>query len=163
MNVYERTQISGIKWDIPSTARAYRRHQEAPIPDPRAQETDILADAERQMAQFEAQHEATLREIAKNYTMPGDSSVQSFLRNHRTIPQLLVEAIPYLKRCFGGLAVVALRASIDESGAQMLYALVMWPGEVNHARQSLERFDDDWWIAHSRQASGYLSFSFELV
>lgn len=115
------------------------------------------------MAQFEAQYEATLRELARYYVMPDDCSVQSFLRSHRTIPQLLAEAASHLKQCFGSDTIFALRAPSDESGSQTLRGIVMWPGDVNEVRTLLGRFDDDWWIAHSGEASGYLSFNFELV
>jgi hypothetical protein len=56
-----------------------------------------------------------------------------------------------------------LRAPIDESGSQTLYVVAMWPGNVRDVRQALARFDDAWWIAHSRQASGHLAFTYELV
>ena len=163
MNSYPQTQPSALYWNTPGAARAYSPYQEVPVSIAKAQETEILADAERQMAKFEEEHEATLRMVATQYVMPEDSSVQRFLRSHRTLPQLLIEAIPHLKRCFGELAVFSLRAPVDESGGQMLYGLVVWPGDVNQVRRSLAQFDEDWWIKHSRQASGRLSFSFELV
>jgi hypothetical protein len=74
-----------------------------------------------------------------------------------------LEAIPALKTCFGPQAVFALRAPIDDSGSQTLYAVAIWPGSMREVREALEKFDETWWIQHSQKASGYLTFTYELV
>jgi hypothetical protein len=76
---------------------------------------------------------------------------------------LLIEAIPHLRQHFGNGTVFSLRATVDEYGGQALYAVAMWPGNVQDARNSLEHFDEQWWIANSRQAAGDLTFTYELV
>jgi len=110
-----------------------------------------------------ADSEATFEEVRKHFVLPNDSSVATFLREHRSLPQILVEAVAPLKACFGMQTVFGLRAPIDEAGSRTLYAVAMWPGKARDARNALARFDDDWWIAQSRQASGYLTFTYELV
>jgi len=52
---------------------------------------------------------------------------------------------------------------IDEDGAQTLYVVAVWSGDVQDVRIALEHFDAQWWIANSRQASGDLCFTYELV
>jgi hypothetical protein len=118
---------------------------------------------EKQMADFAAEHDAALNEVCRYFVLPADSSVSAFLSGHRTLPQTLLEAVPQLRACFGAEAVFNLRAPIDESGSQSLYAVAMWSGNVPDVRQALARFDDAWWIEHSRQTSGCLSFTYELV
>jgi hypothetical protein len=79
------------------------------------------------------------------------------------ISQLLLEAVGQLGGCFGAGAVFVLRAPTDESGAQTLYVVAMWPGSIRDVRRALAAFDEAWWIEHSAQASGYLAFTYELV
>jgi hypothetical protein len=107
-------------------------------------------------------HDGILRQIREFFVMSTDLPLQ-FLFAHRAIPRLLLEAVSHLRACFGSETVFTLRAPIDESGSRTLYAVVMWPGSVQDARKSLERFDETWWIANSRQSSGYLNFTYELV
>ena len=85
----------------------------------------------------EAEHEAAVNEVRKSYVVPPDSSVIDFLNRHRSIPQVLLQASERLRELFGSGRVFSLRA--------------------------LERFDDSWWIANSRQAAGNLTFTYELV
>ncbi len=112
---------------------------------------------------FEAEHDSALEELRRKFILPPDPSVVTFLNDHRTLPQILLEAADHLRAYFGADTIFNLRAPIDESGARTLYAVVMWPGTVSAVREALARFDDEWWIAHSRQASGYLTFTYELV
>lgn len=118
---------------------------------------------ERQMAEFEAEHEAAIDDLRRQYVFVGDETIRAFLRSHRTAPQLLTEALPHLRRNFGVDTVLRLRATTDEYGTQTLYVSVLWPGDVRDVRASLDHFDDQWWIANSHQASGDLTFTYELV
>ena len=103
------------------------------------------------------------REVGKHFVLPDDSSVATFLAEHRSLPQILLAAVAPLRASFGAQTTFCLRAPIDESGWRTLYAVAMWPGKVRDARTALAKFDDGWWIAQSRQASGYLTFAYELV
>jgi hypothetical protein len=157
------SQVSGNTWSYTPTPMVYQELQEAAVCEEPREQRDILRDLERQMAAFEADHEAALTEVRKQYVLPVDSSVVKFLREHRTIPQLLVLAAPQLKLHFGAATVFTLRAPIDESGSRTLYAVAMWPGSVGDAKAALDKFDDTWWIANSREALGNLYFTYELV
>jgi hypothetical protein len=166
VNAYLNSQTSGNQW---TPATILMLHQESQLasreslPSEPKQELALLANLERQMAAFEAEHDALLNEVRRYFVLPADSSVSTFLSGHRTIPQLLLEAAPRLRACFGAEAVFNLRAPVDELGSQSLYAVAMWPGNVRDVRLALAQFDDTWWIAHSRQAFGYLAFTYELV
>jgi hypothetical protein len=106
---------------------------------------------------------AELEEVRRHFVLPSDASVVTFLNEHRTIAQMLVESAPHLRDAFGAETTFTLRAPIDEAGSRTLYAVAMWPGEVRDVRSALARFDETWWIAHSRQAEGFLAFTYELV
>jgi hypothetical protein len=163
MNALQGTQTSGNIWpDPPRHNRLDRAGRElARLPESR-QGTELFEDLERQMAAFVVGHEATLDEVRKRYVLPSDSSVTDFLKGHRTLPQLLLQAVPYLSQYFGNVA-FSLRAVSDEYGWQTLYAVAMWPGKAHDAVVALDQFEDGWWIANSRIASGSLNFTYELV
>jgi hypothetical protein len=110
----------------------------------------------------EPEHQAAIDEVAKLYRTPDDASVAMFLHEHRTIPQLLIQAAPKLKKYFGDAA-LTLRAPVDEDGSQTLYAVVLWPGDVAEVRRAVDKFDDGWWLAKSGDAANSLSFTYELV
>jgi hypothetical protein len=135
MNAYRELQHSGNQWPQP----------------------------EKQMSAFAAEQEALLNEVRRHFVLPADPSVTTFLSEHPSIPQILLEAANQLSACFGTEAIFNLRAPIDESGSRTLYAVAMWPGKACAVREALAKFDDAWWIAHPQQASGYLTFTYELV
>lgn len=164
MNAYQELQSSGIQWGERTFESLYQPFQAAPQwPEPQ-QRASIFEDLERQMAaEFSAQHEVLLSEIRRQYVLPADYSVAKFLAEHRTLPSILVEAVPELRARFGAQTVFALRAPIDDAGSQTLYAVAIWPGNARDVREALEKFDETWWIQHSRRASGYLTFTYELV
>lgn len=114
------------------------------------------------MAQFQVEHQEIVDEVGKYYVMPADSSVTSFLESHRAIPALLLEAAPQLKKYFGTEVVVSLSTSSDETGSQALYGVVYWTGSIADVRAALAKFDEDWWLTRVAQASGYLTFTYEL-
>lgn len=163
MNAYQAVQNSGIHWPGRQPAALYEPFQAAPRwPGPRHRNA-IFEGLEKQMAESAAQHEAVVNEVRRCYVLSADAPVRAFLAEHRTIPQILLEAAPHLKVYFGGNAVFNLRVPIDEAGSRTLYAAVMWPGELRDVRQALARFDDNWWMARAGQAAGYLTFTYELV
>lgn len=165
MNAYHELQISGIHW--PDCTPAMLSHQFQVQATPRLSETRrnaaIFQGVENQMAESLAAHAAALHELRRYFVLPADSSVLTFLSGRRTLPQILLEAVVHLRACFGADSVFNLRAPIDESGSQTLYAVAMWPGAVRDVRRALACFDDTWWIAQSRRASGCLEFTYELV
>ena len=161
MNAYQERQDAGIHWSNLASAQSYQYVQ--PVPRwPAAQHQAEAIGLEKQMADFCTQNEAVLREVKKFYA-PMDSSVQAFLAGHRTLPGILLEAMPAMRCCFGSSAVVNLRVPIDDAGARTMYAVVMWPGKLKEAREALAKFDDEWWMARARQTGGLLVFTYELV
>jgi hypothetical protein len=129
-----------------------------------SQSINLLLDGlEQEMSAFTAAHHEALKELQRFYVFPTDASVESFLADHRTVPQILLEAAGPLREIFGAGTIFVLRAPIDTSGSRTLYAVAMWPGKVVDVRTALSKFDEGWWIARVPQASGRLAFTYELI
>jgi len=163
VNAYQEKQVSGIQWPAPAFPSLYRPsqvllHWQKPEQPPAAFE-----DLERQMEEFAVEHAAMLDDLRRHYILPADSSVTDFLTEHRSIPQILLGAVPHLLACFGTETIFNLRAPIDDSGSQTLYATAVWPGKSQDVRHALDRFDQEWWMERAGQAAGYLTFTYELV
>lgn len=133
-------------------------------PTPRQEGVAVLEGYERDMAVFQAEHEEALRNIKMHFVLDADgSAVIAFLNDHRTIPQFLLEAVEPLTQSFGPATNFTLKAPIEDDGRSMLYVIAPWSGPVEDARQALSRFDNTWWLEHAYQASGYLTFTYELI
>jgi hypothetical protein len=155
-------QTSGNEWGSPPSARVYYRAQSVPEEQKQRMQLAEFADLEAQMNHFEEQHEKLIAEIRREYVIPSDASVLDFLRRHRQIAQVLVEALPHLRRFFAN-TVFSLRTKADESGWQMLYVSAIWPEEPGAALAALDRFDDAWWIANSYPSGNSITFTYKLV
>jgi len=106
--------------------------------------------------------DAPCEELADHYAIPADGSVAEFLDNHRALPEILLAAVPHLRRYFPN-EVFALRVDSDEFGWQNLYVDVLWPGEAMEAVRLLDQFGDEWWMANSQPSGGALTFTYRLV
>src|SRR5271170_3481559 len=98
MNACQEGQVSGNQWPQYDSAMLHQAGRMASVLPEVPQSSAILAGLEKQMGDFAAEHEAALLEVRKNYVLPPDSSVATFLTEHRTIPSLLLEAAPQLRR-----------------------------------------------------------------
>lgn len=163
MNAYVEVQTAGIEWpDRAAPFLSLALQEKLRWQNPQ-QPPAVFEELERQMAQFAAEQQAMLNDVRKLYVLPSDSSVTEFLARHRAIPQILVSAAPHLKACFGVETIFSLRAPLDDSGSQTLYAVVMWSGRVEDVRRALARFDQEWWMERAGQGAGYLTFTYELT
>jgi len=126
------------------------------------QQFELLQDLEMQMHAYAREHQALLERVREIYVFDPESCIRDLLNEYRVIPQVLLEAAPYLKAAFGNNAVLVLRTS-PETGPSTIYAVVIWIGSVRDVRQALEAFDNQWWISRASLASGRLTFTYELV
>ncbi len=158
-------QTSNINWRFIETAmRAHRTPRSSAVDVPKLfQQSHSFDFFERQMQEAADQHQADISALRKSFIFQTDAAVASFLYDHRSIPQLLLEAVPHLHRCFGADKIPSLRIDSDEAGSRILYAVVPWECSVREARVALNSFDDQWWMAHAFQASGRLTFTYELI
>jgi hypothetical protein len=163
VNAYPQPQSSDNPWTVATAGQLYRAFQQQPQwLEPQQFRSRSIGGALQAPSVF-AGGDALLGKVRKYYVLPSDSSVVRFLSEHQTLSPLLLEAVPYLKSSFGEHAVFSLRAPIDDSGSQTLYAVAVWSGSAQSAREALEYFDDRWWIKNSQTALGHLTFTYELV
>ncbi len=117
----------------------------------------------RGLADQELEHAKSLPELRKLYVLPSDDTVPDFLFGRRSLSQLIIDAKQHLEQYFGVETVFSLQCSIDDSGAQTLYVVAMWPGKATEAKAALDNFDEHWWLSNPRPSSGLLAFTYELV
>ncbi len=161
MNAYHSIQTSGITWPAAARQTSRRAPQEGPRrfhPRP----SGLLEEHEKQGG-GSVPRESVLDVVRKHYLLPADDSVLSYLTHYPSTLQVLAEAAPRLKQYFGGAAIFRLKAPVDEAGIRTLYVVVVWPDEIGAVRRALDKFDDEWWLIHSRQTAEYVVFTYELV
>jgi hypothetical protein len=163
MNGVFDNQTSGNDWTSTVGSMLHEREQDQLEPEIVRHQRNVLDNFEREMSRYEIDHRATVAEVAKSYVMPRDNSVQDFLDSHRMLPQLLIQANSHLQKAFGDTTVFSLRATCDEYGGQSLFVDALWPGNAADAYAALDRFEDNWWVAHCHMAVGHLNFTYRLV
>ena len=163
MNAYHDLQSPDQNWTERFASSGYHFSQPLQNWEERPELASFPESLEPQMAQFRADRDAILNEVGRNYIGSEDASVRSFLVEHRGLIQLLLEAVPHLKTCFGTNVVVSLRVPIDEGGSRCLYAVAMWPARLRDVKNALGRFDHEWWLGRANQAAGDLTFTYELI
>jgi hypothetical protein len=162
MNVaYELNQTSGYDWSRRTGARVYHQQRAALAPPPRIQLSEF-SELETQMKRYEDEHRKLIDKIRSLYVIQDEAFVSEFLRDHRLLPLVLVDAEPHLRQFFKN-SVISLRTISDEHGWGMLYAFVEWAGEPDDALHALNAFDDAWWLANSYPAGSALTFTYRLV
>ncbi|MBB5057738.1 hypothetical protein HDF16_002444 [Granulicella aggregans] len=163
MNGYLDSQTSGNDWSLPNRAMLHEIHQYIPIQTVISSSQAVFNNLETQMAKFEADNQASILEVLEQYVISDDQQVMQFLREHLTLPELLIQAAPRLREYFGDTTVFSLRTVVDEHDWKTLYAVVIWPGKARDVVTALDSFDEDWWIRRSNLAAGNLTFTYELI
>lgn len=131
---------------------------------------DLSTKFERQVAQQEKQQAAyryeeqqrELDNLRREYVFSDPSSVRAFLREHRALPVVLLDAVPWLKTSFGADATLQLQLMLEEDEPTSLCGLVLWTGSLASAQMALHEFDESWWLRNCQRASGNLIFDYEL-
>ena len=155
-------QTAGSDWPPVTLGMFEFRTQEIPAVPSQYSPASVIANLEDQMAAFEREHSSTVAELARHYIFSQETAVKEFLRIHRTLPQLLLAALPQLRKQFGDI-LFSLRAVSDDYGWQTMYVDALWPGQAADAIASIDRFEDEWWISNSGPAAGSLNFTYRLV
>ncbi len=159
-------QTSGNDWSQSGQMDApmlHEVHQEAGrSPRHPADQGKFFANYEDQMERFEQAQLDAIRQIVAFYTIRNGSQVEEFLQSHKMVTQVLAEAIPHLRKHFGG-CMFSLRETTDEDDDQMLYAVASWNREPGKVIEALNALDDEWWLANSYPAGRHLSFTYDLV
>jgi hypothetical protein len=101
--------------------------------------------------------------LRRDYGFADSAVVTDFLVSHRTIRTVLKDAVPQLKATFGVDKIFNLEVSKDEDGAETLYAVAIWQGDVCQASEALDNFLENWWLQRMNAATSDLAFVYKLV
>lgn len=138
--------------------------QTALSPGPPSPEPQALTEYEIQMTRFAVEQEEDFKKLRKEYVLVEGPSVEAFLRGHRSLIEVLLDAAAQIKACFGVDNVLQLRLGGEEGDApNLVYGVIQWSGSLDAARAALDAFDESWWVANVRKASGRVVFDFELA
>jgi hypothetical protein len=138
--------------------------REVPLLNPLGSEFSVLTDLERQMAQFSAEEEEDFKRLRREYVLVNGPSVESFLRRHRSLLEVLLDAVAQIKACFGAESVLQLRLGSEDGDApNVVCGFVQWTKSLEAARAALDEFDESWWMNNVRRASGRVVFDYELA
>jgi hypothetical protein len=158
MNTYYMEQSPNIKWEKPLQRDYCYVAQEHP--------SEVVLASRKMLHEYRQAEEAGEQDrktLWENYVFEDRIQVESFLRDHRAIVGLLIEAAPQVKRYFGADIPVRLGVSFEEDGSRTLQALAVWKGAIKDAKAALEAFDMAWWLQNSRRGSGDIVLDYELA
>lgn len=162
MNGCDINQSSGITWENALQVMDYPYLQERPAETAKVYR-EALHDYEQEMAEFATAQDEDLKALRAVYVFEDLQGVESFLKYYRTVPSLLLETVPFLKRCFGGNIPLHLRVRFEEDGSRTLQALAIWNGTLQGAKNALAEFDREWWLQNCRRGSSNIILDYELV
>lgn len=149
-------------WATPSHAMLHEGHQRGGPPTAAIQKS-IFDDLEHQMAAQEEEFAASITMLRKRFIFKSGETVGAFLRTHRTLIPILLEATLHLAYFFGADVPLALEVMSDDGPPNSINALALFNGDSTNARVALDSFDEAWWIANMRKASGRIVFDYDLV
>lgn len=104
--------------------------------------------------------------LASLYTSDDADKVRAWLSAYPDAVEALIDAYPVINNIFGEhllrveLEVVKDR---DANGSPELFACIHTDQDAHEALQSLDRFDDEWFLEHSEVADGKLNFNLYFV
>jgi hypothetical protein len=156
-------QTSGRDWPLPISGESSSRAALSFWEDAVESESNLWANYEQQMTKFAAEQRRQVERLSKNYVFDDGERVRSFLQNHRALSEILLEAAPELRRCFGDEIMLQLQVPCEEGLPGVIYGIVIWKGDVRTARVALQQFDDSWWMAATKKASGRIVFDYQLA
>jgi hypothetical protein len=163
-NTYLMEQKSGIDWAMVLPAMDYLYTQEQPLARIRRACRETLYQYLQEGPELAAADEREMDAVRAAYVFEDSLAVESFLTGRRAIAGLLLEAAPYLRKCFGADIPLRLRVRIEEEdGARRLEALALWNGPLREAKNALAAFDREWWLQNCRRGSGSIVLDYELV
>ena len=112
---------------------------------------------------YEATPDDQVDSLRRAYGFPDGDVVREFLVSHRTIRTVLKDAIPELHATFGADTIFNLEISEDDDGAETIYAVAIWPSDVQSASTALHDFIENWWLQRMNATNSDLAFVYKLV
>ena len=99
----------------------------------------------------------------REYGFSDAEVVTDFLFRHRTIRTVLRDAIPQLRATFGTDTIFNLEVSKDDEGSETIYAIAVWPADMQSASEALHDFFENWWLQRMNPSTSDLAFAYKLV
>lgn len=118
---------------------------------------------EREMRAGDAEFDDSIRLLREKYAFHNPEAVESFIKAHRQVAPLLIEAAPQFAAAFGNRAPLALEIMPDDETPHSIYALAVWNRDGTEARAALHRFDQGWLASNLQAIDGRIVFDYELV
>lgn len=122
-----------------------------------------LETHQKQAVDYRASQEAILTQLRHRFVMPFESTVATFLTNHRSLPHLLTEAAERLKEAFGESVILNLEMSTDEDGEEILYGIAICQTDANSAARAFNYFVEKWWLHRMNASTTDIAFVYRLV
>lgn len=87
--------------------------------------------------QIRSENRDLLDSLLSVYVFEDGSKVRSFLEDHPSVPDVLSEAAPFLKKSFGDATILQLQIPPDEDIPVAVYAVALWDGPRGDAYKFL--------------------------
>ncbi len=98
------------------------------------------------------------------YQFRNHGEVQTFLREHASLVNVLLEALPRVAHRFGQASQIALEVVADpEDHDRKLFAFILTALPAEAALELRDQFDNEWWLDASERAQGQLIFDVEFI
>ena len=164
MNGLPDTQTSSNDWGPPIRFMLHERVQaDTQNHTTRSYNHSMFQDMERQILFGEAEFQDTLDMLKSRFIFSNAEAVEDFLKTHRGLAAVLLEAAPYMAKAFGEETPLALEIMPEDGLPRTIYALAIWRGERTESRNALKSFDDSWLMRNLKRASGRIVFDYELI
>jgi hypothetical protein len=123
----------------------------------------MFEDVERQMRASEAEFCNSIKVLREKYVFNNPEAVDCFIRSHRVVAPLLIEAAPQFAAAFDNNALLALEIMPDDETPHSIYVLALWNRESAKARTALHSFDEGWLSRNFQATNGRIVFDYELI
>lgn len=125
--------------------------------------SDALNGFEQEMKRFTAEQARDFERLKREYVFEDPAATENFLTKHRSLVEVLIDAVPHMRRCFGGEITLKIRVVFEDAGPTTVSAVALWEGTLNSATESLAQFDESWWLDNVKRARGRIVFDYELA
>lgn len=123
----------------------------------------MFQDLESRRRTDEVKFQENLGLLREKYVFKDPAAIEFFIRNHRMVVPLLIEASSHLAVAFHNRAPLALEIMPDEETPHSIYVLAVWNFDADDARAALRTFDESWLLGNLQFINGRIVFDYELV
>lgn len=96
--------------------------------------------------------------LAAFYSVESPIAIENFLQEHTQLVGLLFSAFPRIKSTWGAEIKPEITLLEDQEDGYPVLMVRLISNRAD-AYEALDRFDDEWWLDHIRDAEGLLNFS----